>query len=291
MDDRVARTRPVEQVVRGRATADGAGVGLTRVIGGPDLPQLDPFLLLDDFRSDDPRDYIGGFPPHPHRGFETVTYMIAGHMRHRDNAGHEGVIEAGGVQWMTAGRGVVHSEMPEQEEGLLAGLQLWVNLPASAKMSEPHYREHGPAAIPGETREDGVTVRVIAGTTASGTAGPVQGLAVPVTYLDVTLPAAARFREPLPPAFNGFVYVLDGQARIGETALTVHELAVLGEGDTLEVAAETDARLLVVAGRPLHEPVARRGPFVMNTDKELLQAFRDYQKGAFGPDVDLRKRH
>lgn len=286
MDDRVTRTRAVRQRVRGRETADGSGVGLTRLIGGPELPQLDPFLLLDDFHSDDPRDYIGGFPPHPHRGFETVTYMVAGCMRHHDNAGHAGVVEAGGVQWMTAGRGVVHSEMPQQEEGLLAGLQLWVNLPARSKLIEPRYQEYGPEAIPEEVREEGVRIRVVAGTTARGSRGPVRDLAVPITYLDVGLAAGSRFREPLAEDRNAFIHMLEGSVRIGDTRLAAHELAVLGEGDTLSLEAETPARLLVVAGPPLGEPVARRGPFVMNSDKELLQAFRDYQTGAFGPDLD-----
>ena len=290
MDDRVARTRSVRQVVRGRETADGSGVGLTRVIGGPDLPQLDPFLLLDDFRSDDPRDYIGGFPPHPHRGFETVTYMLAGHMRHHDNAGHEGVIEPGGVQWMTAGRGVVHSEMPEQEEGLLAGLQLWVNLPADSKMAPPRYQEFGPAVIPVENREGGVQVRVVAGITSCGSQGPIRDLAVPITYLDVGLPAGTRFREALASGLNAFLYVLEGAILVGETRLVEHHLAVLDDGDTLALEASGAARVLVVAGMPIGEPVARRGPFVMNTDKELLQAFRDYQTGAFGPDLDDRER-
>ncbi|HKJ76264.1 MAG TPA: pirin family protein [Gammaproteobacteria bacterium] len=290
MDDRVARTRSVRQVVRGRETADGSGVSLTRVIGGPDLPQLDPFLLLDDFRSDDPRDYIGGFPPHPHRGFETVTYMIAGRMRHHDNAGHEGVIESGGVQWMTAGRGVIHSEMPEQEEGLLAGLQLWVNLPARSKMAEPRYQEFGPESVPHETREDGVEVRVLAGTTSCGSQGPVRDLVVPITFLDCTLPAGSRLREALPEDRNAFLYILEGEILVGETPLIEHDLAVLGDGDTLALEASSAARLLVVAGTPIGEPVARRGPFVMNTDKELLQAFRDYQTGAFGPDLDDRER-
>ena len=200
--------RAVSKVVRGLPTTDGAGVELTRVIGQPELPMLDPFLLLDAFRSDRPDDYIAGFPPHPHRGFETVTYLLEGRMRHQDNAGHEGVIEPGGIQWMTAARGIVHSEMPEQQEGLLEGFQLWVNLPAAHKMDAPAYQEHAAAAIPMEEREGGVRVRVITGQTSRGTRGPVvQPLTEPL-YLDVTLPPGAAFSEPVPKGYNGFIYVI-----------------------------------------------------------------------------------
>ncbi|MFA5530224.1 MAG: pirin family protein [Thiohalomonadaceae bacterium] len=273
--------RPVAQVVRGLETSDGAGVRLTRVIGGPQLPLLDPFLLLDDFRSDDPDDYIAGFPPHPHRGFETVTYLLAGRMRHRDSAGHAGVIQAGGVQWMTAGRGIVHSEMPEQEQGLLAGLQLWVNLPAAEKMRAPRYQELGPEAIPHERRDAGVELRVIAGTTSRGTVGPVHELITPVCYLDVSLARDTRFEEPLPPDWNAFVYVVDGALDIAGRPVAVRQLARLGAGGRVTITATRDSRLLLLAGRPLGEPVARHGPFVMNTEEELRQAFRDYQAGQF----------
>lgn len=273
--------RPVAQVVRGLETSDGAGVRLTRVIGGPELPLLDPFLLLDDFRSDDPEDYIAGFPPHPHRGFETVTYLLAGRMRHRDSAGHAGVIQAGGVQWMTAGRGIIHSEMPEQESGLLAGFQLWVNLPAAEKMRAPRYQELGPEAIPVERRDGGVEVRVIAGVTRQGTTGPVRELITPVIYLDVSLPAGMRFEEPLPQGWNAFVYLVDGQVEVAGHPLNARQLARLGEGERVAITAHLSSRLLVLAGRPLCEPVARRGPFVMNTDEELRQAFLDYQTGRF----------
>lgn len=281
MEQRVDTLRPVRQVIRGLETADGAGVRLTRVIGGPQLPLLDPFLLLDEFRSDEPEDYIGGFPSHPHRGFETVTYLLAGQMRHRDNAGHGGVIKSGGVQWMTAGRGIVHSEMPEQEEGLLAGFQLWVNLPAAHKMMPPRHQEFGPEAIPVERREGDVEVRVIAGTTSRGTAGPVRALITPVRYYDLHLPAGSRFEEPLPGDLNGFVFVFAGAVDIAGTALARHQLAVLGPGDRVALEAVDTSRVLLVAGQPLGEPIARRGPFVMNSDAELQQAFRDYQEGRF----------
>ncbi|MCK9531027.1 MAG: pirin family protein [Gammaproteobacteria bacterium] len=272
--------RPVIQVVSGLETSDGAGVRLTRVIGGPQLPMLDPFLLLDDFRSDDPEDYIAGFPAHPHRGFETVTYLLAGRMRHRDSAGHSGVIAAGGVQWMTAGRGIVHSEMPEQEDGLLAGFQLWVNLPATEKMRAPRYQELDAAAIPVE-RRPGVELRVIAGTSGGGITGPVRELITPVTYLDVTLDAGSDFREPLPSAWNALLYVIEGAVTVAGRPLAARQLARLGEGDGVALRAEAPSRLLLIAGHPLNEPVARHGPFVMNTEEEVRQAFHDYQAGRF----------
>jgi hypothetical protein len=266
---------------------DGAGVELTRVIGQPALPMIDPFLLLDAFRSDRPEDYIAGFPPHPHRGFETVTYLLDGRMRHRDNAGHEGVIGPGGIQWMTAGRGIVHSEMPEQENGLLEGFQLWVNLPAAHKMDAPAYQEYPAARIPQESRGDGGTVRVIAGTTARGTRGPVlQPLTEPL-YLDVTLPAGGRFTERTAARHNAFVYVIEGPVAATDldgnpVRLERDDLGILAHGDavTLE-AAQADTRFLLVAGRPLNEPVARGGPFVMNTRDEVQQALEDYQQGRF----------
>lgn len=275
------KSRPLRRLVRGQETSDGAGVRLTRVIGGPELPLLDPFLMLDDFRSDDPEDYIGGFPPHPHRGFETVTYLIAGRMRHKDNAGHEGVIESGGVQWMTAGRGIVHSETPEQTDGLLAGFQLWVNLPASRKMSAPRYQEFPATAIPVEPRDDGVRVHVVAGRTRLGTSGPVKELDTPAIYLDVEMPAGARFEEPLPADFNAFIYLAEGALRIDGNGVRAKQLAALGPGDAVMAEAEGPSRFLLVAGRPIGEPVARQGPFVMNTREELHQAFRDYQEGRF----------
>jgi len=266
---------------------DGAGVTLTRVIGTPELDMLDPFLLLDSFASDDPDDYIAGFPPHPHRGFETVTYMLAGQMRHEDNTGRSGVIGPGGVQWMTAGRGIVHSEMPEQEAGLMHGFQLWVNLPSSDKMTQPTYREFPATDIPVEQRDSGVEVRVITGTTQFGAQGPVTDVVTEPLYLDVRLPQKAVFTENLPVAHTAFIYVVSGQVFVvdeGETGNTIEErsLAVLGEGAGVDVVALTPtAHFLRSAARPLKEPVARGGPFVMNTREELMQAFRDYQTGNF----------
>jgi redox-sensitive bicupin YhaK (pirin superfamily) len=279
--------RPVSHLIKGMPATDGAGVELTRVIGQPALPMLDPFLLLDAFRSDKPEDYLAGFPPHPHRGFETVTYLLAGSMRHRDNAGHEGVIAPGGIQWMTAGRGIVHSEMPEQENGLLEGFQLWVNLPAAHKMDHPGYQEFPSEQIPVESREGGIEVRVIAGVTSRGTRGPVvQPLTEPL-YLDVRVPAGGQFAERLPATHNAFVYVIQGPVTARDVDGRIvrmgrDDLGVLARGDVLRVEAGNEAtRFLVVAGRPLNEPVARGGPFVMNTRAEIQQAFEDYGQGRF----------
>ncbi|MFI0414542.1 MAG: pirin family protein [Candidatus Thiodiazotropha sp.] len=281
MEQLVNNRRGIKQVVVGQETSDGAGVRLTRVIGGPQLPQFDPFLLLDHFVSDDPDDYIGGFPPHPHRGFETVTYLLAGRVEHRDNAGHTGLLETGGVQWMTAGRGVIHSEMPQQQDGLLSGFQLWVNLPAGEKMIDPRYQEFDRQAIPLEARSDGVEVRVVAGQTSRQTRGPVSELVTPALFYDITLPAGTRFDEPLPENYNGFVYLIEGTVSIDGIELEVNSLAVLGQGDSVGITAQERSRILLVAGQPLHEPIARRGPFVMNSEAELQQAFNDYQEGRF----------
>jgi len=279
--------RPVVRIIRGMPATDGAGVELTRIIGQPALPMLDPFLLLDAFRSDKPEDYLAGFPPHPHRGFETVTYLLAGRMRHRDNAGHEGVIAPGGIQWMTAGRGIVHSEMPEQEDGLLEGFQLWVNLPAARKLDPPGYQEYPASQIPLESRAGGVEVRVIAGVTSRGTRGPVvQPLTEPL-YLDVRVPAGGEFSETLPVTHNAFVYVIQGTTLASDSdGRTMHlgrdDLGVLASGDAIRLEAGSEpTRFLVGAGRPLNEPVARGGPFVMNTRDEIQQAFEDYSQGRF----------
>jgi hypothetical protein len=263
--------------------SDGAGVKLNRVIGTPLLADVDPFLMLDEFRSDDAADYIAGFPDHPHRGFETVTYMLAGRMRHGDNKGHTGRLEAGSVQWMTAGRGIVHSEMPEQENGLMQGFQLWVNLPAKDKMIAPRYQEIPPADIPVASLPGGVSVKVIAGVVGDVT-GPVSGIATAPTLLDIALPAGARAALPLPHGHNVFLYAFDGEVAVGDarTVLPRGSIAVLGQGDGVALAAPAGpARVLLAAGRPLNEPVARYGPFVMNTQDELRQAVLDFQLGRF----------
>lgn len=277
--------RKVSQIIKGMPATDGAGVELTRVIGQPALPMLDPFLLLDAFRSDKPEDYIAGFPPHPHRGFETVTYLLEGRMRHKDNAGHEGVIESGGIQWMSAGKGIVHSEMPEQENGMLEGFQLWVNLPAAHKMDNPDYQEFSKAHISVETRDGGIKVRVIAGVTSLGTEGPVlQPLTDPL-YLDVFLPAGHDFIEDLPDSHSAFIYVIKGSLTVAEdkqTILSRDELAVLHKGEQVCISSfDQDVHFLLIAGKPLNEPVARGGPFVMNTHEEIAQAFADYKAGRF----------
>ncbi len=276
--------REIVSTTPGLPATDGAGVRMTRIIGTQELDMLDPFLLLDAFESDRPDDYISGFPSHPHRGFETVTYLLAGRMRHKDNAGNEGVIEPGGVQWMTAGKGIVHSEMPEQEDGLLMGFQLWVNLPANAKMTDPAYQEFSPAETPLERRPDGTEVRVIAGQTDHGTRGIVNNTHVEPTYLDVKLPPGAEFVQATEAGSNGFVYVIDGSLSVGsqDTALARRVLGILGEGEQVRVTAGPDgARFLLVSATPLREPVARGGPFVMNTRDEVLQAFEDFQNGRF----------
>ena len=274
--------RNVVRVVRGRDTADGAGVRLKRVIGGAELPDLDPFLLLDEFRSDDPNDYLAGFPDHPHRGFETVTYMLAGHMEHRDHLGNRGDLAAGSVQWMTAGRGIIHSEMPRQEAGLMWGFQLWVNLPAKDKLCAPRYQDIPPDAVPEVTLPGGGRVRVVAGS-FEGTPGAVSGVATAPLYLDVQLPAGARQRIAVPTGHHAFAYVYEGQTWLGDepgTRLTAGQLGVLADGDGVELRAQDGAaRLLVVAGQPLAEPIVRHGPFVMNTREQIMQAVRDYQSG------------
>ncbi len=281
-------TREVGQLVRGQPTSDGDGVRLTRVIGGRSLSDLDPFLMLDEFGSDSASDYIGGFPSHPHRGFETVTYMLEGRMRHRDNQGNEGLLVPGSVQWMTAGRGIIHSEMPEQEEGRMRGFQLWVNLPAKDKMTAPRYQDIAPERIPLVRGADGSEVRVIAGTHTNGagtvTQGPVEGIATDPLYFDVALPKGAHFEHSLPAGHSAFIYVFEGQASIGARAgrAVRGDLAVLTDGEQVSVVADAaPARFILVAGRPLREPVVKYGPFVMNTRAQIVQAVDDYSAGRF----------
>ena len=288
MSDSTAVSRTVRRIVKGLPTSDGAGVKLRRVIGQPQLPDLDPFLMLDEFGTDRAEDYLAGFPDHPHRGFETVTYMLDGRMRHRDNHGNEGLLVPGSVQWMTAGRGLVHSEMPEQEEGRMRGFQLWLNLPAREKMTAPKYQEFGPERIPTAAPSSGVRAKVIAGEVA-GVRGPIKQPATDPTYLDVALEPGAQFVQGLKQDYAAFLYVYEGSLAVGpgHSPVREHELAVLSEGETVQLAglaAGSDgrsARAILVAGRPLREPVAKYGPFVMNTRAELEQAFADYQNGRF----------
>ena len=276
--------RELSSLSHGHRGSDGDGVKLTRLIGNKDLNMLDPFLLLDLFESDQPNDYIGGFPEHPHRGFETVTYMLAGKMRHKDNAGNEGVISANGVQWMTAGKGIVHSEMPEQESGLLKGFQLWVNLPKTHKMTEPAYQEFPANELAMEYRDDGIEVRVISGTTNKGTVGPVINTHVKPTYMDVQLPAGAIFEQTLPEYDNAFVFVIEGSISVGSTGKNIkkNNLGLLSQGDLVSITASSGmSQFLLISGKPLNEAVARGGPFVMNTKAEVMQAFNDFQNNKF----------
>ena len=266
------------------ATSDGAGVKLTRVLTQNLQQRLDPFLMLDNFRSDDPDDYIAGFPDHPHRGFETVTYMIAGRMRHRDNAGHEGLLQNGGVQWMTAGRGIIHSEMPEQENGVMEGFQLWLNLPAQRKMIPAWYRDIPKAEIPEYVTDEGVTVRVIAGTSNSVTGVMTREDTEPL-YLDIDLPADSLFSTALPATHNAFIFVYRGEVTIGGTLLGESRMGILANtpgSDGLTMISSGPARAIVVAGRPLGEPIVQHGPFVMNSKEEIFQAIKDFQEGRLG---------
>jgi redox-sensitive bicupin YhaK (pirin superfamily) len=279
----VTRPRSVERLIAGQPTSDGAGVKLTRVLTQPLQRRLDPFLMLDAFGTDNPQDYIGGFPDHPHRGFETVTYMIAGRMRHRDSAGHEGLLSNGGVQWMTAGRGVIHSELPEQEDGRMEGFQLWLNLAAKDKMRAPWYRDIQSVEIPEFTTAAGVKVRAIAGR-SHGIDGAMQREVTEPLYLDLEIPAGGSFTQRLPPSHNAFVYVYRGSLQIGGTQVPLQRMAILGtdagsDGVVLNAAEAT--RALLIAGNPLGEPIAQHGPFVMNTKAEIFQAVQDYQSGKF----------
>ncbi len=278
---RLHQSREIERIVEGVATSDGGGVKLTRVLTGKLQRRLDPFLMLDAFGSDVPDDYIAGFPDHPHRGFETVTYMLAGRMRHRDSAGHEGLLQNGGVQWMTAGRGVIHSELPEQEHGAMEGFQLWLNLPAQRKMAEPWYRDFPSEAIPEYVTPEGVTVRVIAGS-SNGVAGAVTREITEPLYLDIHLPTGSEFSTALPETHNAFIYVYRGAVKVGDRLVESRRMGILGNAagaDGVTLAAAEDARLILVAGKPLNEPIVQYGPFVMNTQEEIHHALDDYRSG------------
>ncbi len=277
--------RTAVRTIPGQETSDGAGVRLKRSIGTMALDHLDPFLLLDEFRSDQPGDYIAGFPDHPHRGFETVTYMLAGRMEHRDHTGLQGNLEAGSIQWMTAGRGIVHSEMPKQEEGLMWGFQLWVNLPASEKMTEPRYQDIPPGQVP-EVSNQSAVVRVLAGE-VDGQRGPIEGIVTDPTYLDISLEPDSRFTHPIPAGHNAFAYIFEGSGYIGQTDTSgaptpMSNLVVLSDGEGVEAVTKDSAmRFILLAAKPIGEPVARYGPFVMNTQEELMQAFKEMQNGTF----------
>lgn len=278
--------RKLVNTIQSVATSDGAGVKLRRSLGSTRSNRLDPFLMLDEFGTDNPDDYIAGFPPHPHRGFETVTYMLDGHMRHEDHMGNVGELTEGGVQWMTAGRGVIHSEMPQQEDGRMRGFQLWINLPSGEKLKPAAYRDIPADDIP-VAKTDGGEVKVIAGrfeSIAGEVVGPIDGLTTEPIFYDVSLARDRRFTAELPARHNAFVYSYEGDLIIGQGAderlLTSQTAGVLSEGDSLVVTArETAARFIVLAGKPIDEPVVQHGPFVMNTRAEIDQAIRDYQNG------------
>lgn len=279
----VARTRKVEQLLQGVATSDGAGVQLTRLLSQPQQRRLDPFLMMDAFGSDNPDDYIAGFPDHPHRGFETITYMIAGRMLHRDSAGHEGLLENGGVQWMVAGRGVIHSEIPQQEEGVMMGFQLWLNLPASDKMTQPWYRDIPASQLPRFSTPEGVQATVIAGR-SHGVAGAVERPVTEPVYLDVHFAGPGRFQQRLPAGHNAFLYVYEGGIEVDGQAVPAGTMAVLGndaQADGVIIQAQAQSRVLLVAGAPLNERIVQYGPFVMNSEEEIHQAFSDYRAGHF----------
>ena len=286
----VQNPRSVDALIAGRATRDGAGVRLTRVLTGELQQRLDPFLMLDQFGSNDPKDYGAGFPDHPHRGFETVTYMIAGRMRHRDSAGHEGLLQNGGVQWMTAGRGLVHSEMPEQEEGLMEGFQLWLNLPSGQKMCAPWYRDIQSQDIPEVRTPEGVLVRVISGQ-SHGVQGamhrPAQDFPTNPLYLDIHFEGDQTFTQNIPSSHNAFVYVYRGTLDVtsieGSETVPLQRMAILSNGgDGVQLHGQAGTRALLITGQPLREPIAQYGPFVMNTREELMQAVEDFQAGRLG---------
>lgn len=277
--------RPFDRLITGQATSDGAGVRLRRSLGQTQFARLDPFLMLDEFRSEERGDYIAGFPAHPHRGFETVTYMITGRMRHKDHLGNEGVIEGGGVQWMTAARGIIHSEMPEQDSGLMHGFQLWINLPAAEKTKDPAWRDIPAAEIPEKTIEGG-KVRIIAGEFA-GTQGAIHGVSTEPLYLDVSLQPGAIFELPLADERNAFIYVFEGgvdnAAASGHPRADIGVAGIFSRGEAVRLhAGDEGARMLLLAARPLQEPVVQYGPFVMNSREEIEQALQDYQSGRFG---------
>ena len=277
----VTQPRSVEQIIAGQATSDGDGVKLTRVLTQPLQYRLDPFLMLDAFGTDDPQDYIGGFPDHPHRGFETITYMLTGRMRHHDSAGNSGLLQNGGVQWMTAGRGVIHSELPEQEQGRMEGFQLWLNLTAKDKMSAPWYRDIQREAIPEFTTPQGAKVRVIAGA-SHGIKGAMQRAVTAPLYLDLHLADGAEFSQAMAASMNAFVYVYRGELQIGEKAVPQQRMAILRnepDSDGITLRANGASRALLIAGQPLHEPIVQYGPFVMNTQAEIFQAINDYRAG------------
>lgn len=279
--------RQLQQIVQGRETSDGAGVRIKRTLGQTPYARFDPFLMLDEFGSSSSDDYIAGFPAHPHRGFETVTYMLQGHMLHEDHMGNKGHLRDGDVQWMTAGRGIIHSEMPQQEQGLMRGFQLWLNLPAAEKMKPAYYRDIPSAEIPVADLPTGGQIKVIANSAVIDgkiISGPIQGLTTETIYWDIHLPEGQEFHHAIPEDHNTFLYMYEGAIAIGEDKrkLTKGNTGLLSKGDQLSVQAqETAARFLVISGKPIKEPIVQYGPFVMNSTEEIEQAIRDYRDGTF----------
>ena len=270
----------IKQLVSGIATQDGAGVSLTRIIGQPALPRLDPFLMLDEFGSEQPQDYLAGFPEHPHRGFQTVTYMLAGKMEHRDSVGNSGMIETGGIQWMNAGRGIIHSEMPKQTEGLMRGFQLWVNLPANEKMSAPNYQDIKAEQVPVVSEIDGVQIKVLVGE-YNGVKGPVEAQAVKPLFIDCHFSQSQELTIPVASEQVFFVYCYEGELTIGQQVVRKGQLAVLESCCLIGLRGAAESRCIVVGGRPINEPVVQYGPFVMNTEQEIRQAIEDFRQGRF----------
>lgn len=275
-------SRTIEQLIPGQATSDGAGVKLTRLLSHHLQRRLDPFLMLDAFGSDNPNDYIAGFPNHPHRGFETVTYMLKGRMLHQDSQGNEGLLEDGGMQWMSAARGVIHSEIPQQKDGIMAGFQLWLNLPAAHKMDEPWYKDITPDGIPSTHTSTGAEIRLLAGQ-SHGITGAIERPNTEPLIVDVTLEANGLFQQAIPQGHNAFVVLYEGNAMIKGQTLSPNQLAILAnDGDQVEIQSQAGAKLLVVAGKPLNEPIVQYGPFVMNSEQEIHQAINDYNAGKLG---------
>ena len=280
----VHRPRTVERLVAGQATSDGAGVKLTRVLTQNLQQRLDPFLMLDAFGSDKPDDYIAGFPDHPHRGFETVTYMLAGRMLHRDSAGNEGLLENGDVQWMTAGKGVIHSEIPQQEEGVMEGFQLWLNLPKRDKINPPWYKDFKNNQLPKYVTTAGVAVTVIAGE-SNGVTGAVTRDITQPCYLDLHMPGGSKFEQQLSPTHNAFLYVYRGEVSISGKAVPAQRMAIFAnepDSDGVVIEASSDAKLIFISGQPLKEPIVQYGPFVMNTQQEIYEALSDFREGRLG---------
>jgi redox-sensitive bicupin YhaK (pirin superfamily) len=276
----MSNPRTVTNITNAQHTKEGAGVFIWRSIGKQDLPELDPFLLLDSFGTDNPDDYIAGFPDHPHRGFETVTYMIEGSMRHKDSTGAEGLLGPGSIQWMTAGKGIVHSEMPEQKEGKMQGFQLWVNLPAADKMCEPRYQNIDPKDVPVVTTDDGTVIRVLTGT-ANGVTGPVTGISVDPVYIDIAMKSGSTHTQAITTGHTAFVYAFEGSIEVAGTTVEINQLALLSDGNEVTLTSQNTGRAILISGAPIGEPVARYGPFVMNTKEEISQAINDFQSGDF----------